>query len=293
MKRKTWFAPIFIIVLCLLTSGCFSIEQEIFLEPDGSGDLVVHFSMPNFPESLKKDVPPSQQDPEKLMAEIKQKFANELPPTIKLKDLKQSQRNGALALYVVLHFNHLNDVNSLLDKFAKEVLSQAGPSPSPDYKEKSLWKIQLEKAGELTVITQSVYADIMGALEEARKLDKLSSAKAESDPAAPVESQAAVTPKSAPTPAGRKNTRQTARGAKPVAPKEENPLENMADFMKNPEELLGLLSSMYKMRYVIHAPKKINESNADIVLNGNIAVWNASPSAFIKEKKPIEMKVTY
>jgi hypothetical protein len=293
MKRKIWFAPIFVMILCLLTSGCFSIEQEIFLEPDGSGDLVVHFSMPNFPESLKKDVPPSQQDPEKMIDAIKQKFANELPPTIKLKDLKQSQRNGAIALYVVLHFNQLNDVNSLLDKFAKEVLSQTGPSPSPDYKDKSLWKVQLEKAGDLTVITQSVYSDIMGAMEEARKLDKLSSAPAASAPAAPVESEAVGTPKSAPKPAGGMNTGQTARGAKPAAPKEENPFENMADFMKNSEELLGILSSMYKMRYVIHAPKKISETNADIVLNGNIAVWNASPSAFIKEKKPLEMKVTY
>jgi hypothetical protein len=59
------------------------------------------------------------------------------------------------------------------------------------------------------------------------------------------------------------------------------------------EELIGMLSSMYKMRYVIHAPKNISETNADIVMNGNIAVWNASPGAFIKEQKPLEMKVSY
>jgi hypothetical protein len=47
------------------------------------------------------------------------------------------------------------------------------------------------------------------------------------------------------------------------------------------------------MRFVLHAPRKITETNADIVLNGNIAIWNASPGAFFTEKSPIEMKVTY
>ena len=55
----------------------------------------------------------------------------------------------------------------------------------------------------------------------------------------------------------------------------------------------SLVSSILKMRFVLHTPKKITETNADIVLNGNIAIWNASLGAFIKEKKPIEMKVTY
>lgn len=43
----------------------------------------------------------------------------------------------------------------------------------------------------------------------------------------------------------------------------------------------------------MHAPKNISETNADIVLNGKTAIWDASFGAFIKEKKPIEMKLTY
>jgi hypothetical protein len=41
-----------IIACCLFASGCFSIEQVIFLNADGSGDLVVFISLPYFPEKM-------------------------------------------------------------------------------------------------------------------------------------------------------------------------------------------------------------------------------------------------
>lgn len=301
MNRKTCFATIFVAVLCLLTSGCFSIEQEIFLEPDGSGDLVIYFSMPDIPEAMKKNAPSPQQDPQKLLDELKQKFATELPPAIKLKEAKEVRRHGAVAFYIVLHFNQLNDVESMLDKFSKESLSEKGQAQSLASKGESLWKIQLEKAGDLTMITQRFYADIMGAMGGAMGgvmgAGKPESAQAPSDPSPPVKSQASVTPKSASGPAGKGTTRRTARGAKPVAPKEENPFESMADNpmkgLMNEEVMSMIFSSIFKLRFVLHAPKKITETNADIVLDGNIAIWNASFGAFVKEKKPIEMKVTY
>jgi hypothetical protein len=293
MNRKTCFAPIFVVVLCLLTSGCFSIEQEVFLEPDGSGDLVIYFSMPDLPEEMKKNAPGPQQDPQKLFDNIKQKFATELPPAITLKDLKQVRRSGAIAYYIVLHFNQLDDVDSLLDKLSKESLSEKGQAQSPASKDESMWKIRLEKDGDLTVVTQRFYADIIGAMG----LDMPSSAKAPSDPSLPIESQASVKPKSTSKPASKRNASRTARGVKPVAPKEENPFESMAEgHMKGlmDEEAINMIfSSLFKLRFVLHAPKKITETNADIVLNGNIAVWNASFGAFVKEKKPIEMKVAY
>jgi hypothetical protein len=67
---------------------------------------------------------------------------------------------------------------------------------------------------------------------------------------------------------------------------------NMKGLMDE-ETMNMLVSSLFKLRFVLHAPKRINETNADIVLNGNTAVWNATFGAFAKEKKPIEMKVTY
>jgi hypothetical protein len=305
MNRKNCFATIFVAVLCLLTSGCFNIEQEIFLEPDGSGDMVIYISMPDFPEAMKKTSPGPQQDPQKLLDEFKQKFANDLPPTIKLKEAKEVRRHGAMAFYIVLHFNQLNDVDSMLDKFSKESLSEKGLAQSAASKDESLWKIRLEKAGDLTEITQRFYADIGGALEGAMGgamgMGKSESAKSPSDSAPPVKSQASATPKSGSKPARKARTRRTARGAEPVAPKEEDPFESMADgSMKDPmkelmnEEMMSMIfSSIFKLRFVLHAPKKITESNADIVLNGKIAIWNASLGAFAKEKKPIEMKVKY
>ena len=313
MNRKNCFATIFVAAMCLLTSGCFNIEQEIFLEPDGSGDMVIYISMPDFPEAMKKTSPGPQQDPQKLLDEFKQKFANDLPPTIKLKEAKEVRRYGAMAFYIVLHFNQLNDVDSMLDKFSKESLSEKGLAQSTASKDESLWKVQLEKSGDLTVITQRFYADIAGAMGEAMGgamgMGKSESVKSPSESPPPIKSQASVTPKSGSKPARKGTTRRTARGAKAVAQKEANPFESMADDpskdpmkdqMKDPmkelmnEEVMSMIfSSIFKMRFVLHAPRKITESNADIVLNGKIAIWNASLGAFAKEKKPIEMKVTY
>jgi hypothetical protein len=305
MNRKTSLACIFVALLCLLNSGCFSIEQEIFMEPDGSGDLVIYFSMPDIPEAMKKNAA-SPQDPQKLIEDIKRKFATELPPTIKLKDAKEIQRHGAIAYYIVLHFNRLDDVNSMLGKISKESLSKNDQSQATDSKapskDESSWNVQLEKAGDRTVITQSFYADIMGAMGGAMGgapgMDKPPSAKAPSDPAPHIVS---VEPNPAPKPGARRATRRTAPSAKPaaqkVAPKEENPFENMADGamkgLMDEETINTLVSSIFKLRFILHAPKTITETNADIVLNGNIAIWNASFGAFTKEKKPIEMKVAY
>ncbi len=284
---------IFVAALCLLTSGCFSIEQEIFLEADGSGDLVIFVSMPDIPEAMKKNATGPQQDPQKLLDEVKQKFATELPPALKLKEAKEVRRNGAAAYYIVLHFNQLKDVDSMLDKFSKESLSEKGQGQSPATKDESLWKIQLEKAGDRTVITQHFYADFAGAMG----MGKPESAKAQSDSPPPVKPQPSVTPKSGSRQASEGTTRRTARATKPAAAKEENPFESMTgDPMKGlmDEEMMStMLSLIFKLRFVLHAPNKITETNADIVLGGKTAIWNASFGAFVNEKKPIEMKVTF
>jgi len=47
------------------------------------------------------------------------------------------------------------------------------------------------------------------------------------------------------------------------------------------------------MRFVLHTPAPITDSNADIVLNHNTAVWNCSLAAFAKDKHAIEMKASY
>jgi len=72
-------------------------------------------------------------------------------------------------------------------------------------------------------------------------------------------------------------------------------LEETAARMSNDmaEQLKPVLLSIVRMRYVLHAPSPITETNADIVLNERTAVWNCSLVAFIKNKKPIEMKASF
>jgi hypothetical protein len=59
------------------------------------------------------------------------------------------------------------------------------------------------------------------------------------------------------------------------------------------EQFKPLILSIVRMRFVLHTPTPITESNADIVLNSNTAVWNCSLAAFSKDKKAIEMKASF
>lgn len=64
----------------------------------------------------------------------------------------------------------------------------------------------------------------------------------------------------------------------------------MGDFE---EQLKPLILSLMRLRFILHTPAAITGSNADIVLNGNTAIWNCSLSKFAKDKTPIEMKANY
>jgi hypothetical protein len=302
---KTGMATIFLGLLCLLTSGCFNIEQEIFLEPDESGDMVIFVSMPDIPEDLLKSIPayPQQKlfDEDKLIEEIKQSFEQQLPPSLKLKDAREVRRNGARAFYIVIHFNNLKDINSMLGKFSKlqnesaQAIQAVSNVPLEDWG----WKIQMEKSGDQTVVTQSFFADLVG-LMTSMKSEKPESGKAPDDSSTPRESSASINPSSAPEPANKGSRKDS--GARPVAPKEDDPFKGSGNTLKRNDPMRALkdektmsliLSSILKMRFVLHSPRKITDTNADIVLNGNVAIWNASPGAFVTVKKPIQMKATF
>ena len=59
------------------------------------------------------------------------------------------------------------------------------------------------------------------------------------------------------------------------------------------EQMKSLLLGMIRFRFVLHTPSPITDSNADMVIQGKTAVWNCSLIAFVKNKKPIEMKASY
>ncbi|MBS1787228.1 MAG: hypothetical protein JST85_05875 [Acidobacteria bacterium] len=296
MTKKTYLAMLFITLLSFLSAGCISVEQEIFLESDGSGDMVMHLSLPDIPEELMKNSPAAsagaaQPDPKQMIEELKQKFSAGLPPTVQLKEAKEVKRNGAFGYYIVLHFKQLSDLESALDSFSKEGLGEQKPN-EPKKANNSYWKVVQEKRGNLTVITQRMFIDLADAFD--KKLPDADKEKS-AESVAPVEPSPALKQRA---------TKRTGRASTSTQKKEEEPpppAEMPPDFMKGMfegEMMNMLLSSLFKFRFIVHAPRNFTETNADIVLNGKTAIWNASFGAFMdeknpKEKKVLEMKVVY
>lgn len=299
MTKKTYLMIMLLAMFGLMTAGCFSIEQEIFLQDDGSGDMVMHLSLPDLPEELMKKSPTAgvdQLDPKEMIEEMKKKFSSGLPPTVQLKEAKEVKRNGAFGFYIVLHFKQLSDLESALDSFSKEGLGEQ-KNGEQTKKDESYWKVVQEKKGDLTVITQRMFidlADVFGKNPLEGEKEKTT------EPAAPV--QPTPAPKAQPKQPARKTTKRT-RTAAPAPKQEEQPTlpDAPPDLMKGlmeGEAMQMIFSMMFKFRFVVHAPKNFTETNADIVLNGKTAIWNASFGAFIgekdsKEKKVLEMKVVY
>ncbi|MDX2043905.1 MAG: hypothetical protein SF097_22010 [Acidobacteriota bacterium] len=218
-----------------------------------------------------------------------------------MKEVKEVKQNGAYSFYIVLHFNRLNDLEAALDSYSKEMGEKESKEKNKD---DSYWKVALEKKGDLTIVTQRLFIDLVGALGNSMPLsDKEKSEATSSDS---ITSPApTTTPKVQPKPVAKRTGKQPARTPAPKerpAVKEESPEQDLPPDMF--KELMGgemmqmLFSMVFKFRFIVHAPKNFTETNADIVLNGKTAIWNASLGAFINEKNPkdrkvLEMKVVY
>jgi hypothetical protein len=231
-----------VLACCLFATGCFSIEQEIFLNADGSGELVVFISLPDLPEKAGPVEVSQKKSPVDALAEFKKELTTALPPTITLKEAKYVKQNGVQSLYAVFHFKQLDDIQRMLANFGKGSLKEGDIGSDPQ------WSLQVDKKDNKTFYTQRFLLDV--------------DAKPKAD---------AKTGK-----AGEKQTADQAKESKEMD-----------------EALKPLLLSIIRMRFVLHAPSTITDSNADIVLNGNTAVWNCSLAAFSKDKRPIEKKASF
>jgi len=241
IKRVAGFGVV--LVCCLFANGCFSIEQEIFLNADGSGQVVVFISLPDFPEKMNAVDITQKKNPADALAEFKKELTATLPPTLTLKEAKDVKQNGVQSLYAVFEFKRLDDVQKLLANFGKGSLKEGDIGSDPQ------WSLRVEKRDNRTFYTQKFMLDVD------------SKAKAEV-----------------------KTTSKTGDKEKPEETKESKEMD---------EALKPLLLSIIRMRFVLHTPTAITDSNADIVLNGHTAVWNCSLAAFAKDKRPIEMKASY
>lgn len=287
---KRWLGFAAILVFCCLSSACISIEREIFLNADGSGDMVVHFSLPDFPEDLKKTTGATPMGGQILSADDIEKFKKEvmskLPPTVIVKETKIARQNGVISFYAIFGFKDIKDVQNALTSFGMEEMPK-----SP----KNEWKINFDKTDGKFNYSESFFFDLgdLGKLVDEKPVKAIQPLTLPPPPAPPQKSARSK---------GRK-TRAAKPPAMPVAePKGEvsgveggvpgPPVEDA--FKDLGEKIMPLLLGTVRMRFVLHTPSPITESNADIVLgNGRIAVWNCSLINFTKEKKPIEFKAKF
>ena len=272
MSKVKLFGLGLLLALGVLTSGCISIEQEIFLQPDGSGDLLLLISLPDMPDDAKGGM--STGNPAEAMQKFKTEIAAKLPPSIKLKEAKELRRNGTLGFYALFQFKDFSEIQALMSNVMKE--STQGMPGGGGPAKPSEWNIKLVKQGAATSFTQTFYAD-------------MSDTKVETSGNVEV----SVKPQPKPAPA-----RTTTRGSRRPAGKTTTKPAAEADMsgglkMEGMEGLAQMMLGAIKFRFTLHTPTPITSSNADLVLGGKTALWNCSLAAFAKEKKPIEMKASY
>ena len=288
LNRRRLTVIALVLALGVLTSGCISIEQEIFLQPDGSGELLLLMTLPDLPDEAKSGM--GGGDPAEALQKFRTEVAQKLPPTIKLKEAKELKRNGTLGFYALFQFKDLNDVQAVMASIMKESaqgLPSSGQQP-PD------WKLKLEKQAGLTSFTQLFFADIADA-----KVETSGNVQLEIKPQSTPGKTTARAGRQATSRSKRATGKTTARAGRRATDQTFNPppeLDARASGEMKMEGMEGLAQMMLgaiKFRFVLHTPTPITNSNADVVLNGKTALWNCSLAAFAKEKKPIEMKASF
>lgn len=276
MKLKKALGFCIVLLFSVFSSACFTIEKEIFLNADGSGEVVLRVSMPDLPENMSGAPGMPQNNTAQEIDKFKKEVLTKLPATVKLKEAKQVKQNGVMSFYAVLEFKNLKDTEAIFSEFGQGGLNELSTGSA------SQWTSQLDKKDGKTMFTERILMDVT---EPAKTL-------AEPPPPPP----ATKTPSTA---TGRKTAGKRKVGA---AKTKEPPPEfvtakspEIGDDLKGFEEQMKpLFLSLVNMRVVLHAPTTITESNADIMLGNNrIAVWNCSLIKFSKDKKPIEMKATF
>ena len=140
---------ILILFLCVFSSACFTFEQEIFLNADGSGELTLYISLPDFPEDMKSQAAPGQKkDPTLEIEQFKKEMTASASPSLKIKEIRQIKANGVQGIYAVFQFKDIKDVQATLANLGKGSLKEG------EIKGNSQWTVELErKAANKNVFT--------------------------------------------------------------------------------------------------------------------------------------------
>ncbi len=242
-----------VLLFAVFSSACFSIEKEIFLNADGSGLLVLHVSMPDLPEDTSTGSLRIDKTPAAEIEKFTQDIMTKLPPTVKLREAKQVKRNGMVGFYAVLEFKELKETEKILAAFSENGLNEFANGESQ-------WTVQLDKQADKINYAEKFFINV----DDAKKS------------AAPAKGSAAQ---------NKKSSQRNATGKAGAV--------TATDSQALDEKMKILGWSLVNMRFVLHTPTPIKESNADMVMEDRIAVWNCSLLNFVKDKKPVEMKATF
>ena len=282
--RQVLIGPVVLVTL-LLTTACFNIEQEVFLNQDGSGEMVVSLSLPDFPADAMNNQVGSMasESPAAALDNFKNEVMSRFPSTVKLKDAKVVQQNGSTAWYAVFEFKNLKDMGILLTDLggSKKTPGDASPdakasSPANNLDGNIRCSLDLQKNGAKTLYVGNLTLE---------------------PPPPPSDKGGKEKPKAPKENAGGENQAgETSNAEKSSADDKAAELAS-SDFSK---QIGTLVMGVIRMRFILHTPAPITESNADIVLHGNTAVWNSTFLGFLKDKKsidggtrPIEMRATF
>jgi hypothetical protein len=161
MDRKRLVGLCLLFLGCSILSGCITIEQELFLNADGSGEMVMYLSMPDLPDDMTR---PSagKKTPEEELAKMKQELTAQIPATLKLKEIKEVRQNGVRGIYAVIQFKQLKDVEALLASFGKSSVKES------EFGDSAIWNVAVEKAGDKNLFTQR----FLMTLDEKKKAGK-------------------------------------------------------------------------------------------------------------------------
>src|SRR5262245_52614622 len=166
---------------------------------------------------------PGNKNPVDDIANMKKDFVASLPPTVKIKEVKEVRQNGSLGFYLVFQFKDVKDLATVFDTFNKGSLKDG------EIQGKSEWTAAIERVGDRTKYTGTMLLDI-------------------SDKKPVAGDGPAVKPAS--------------KGAAKEASKEPSAEVSIDESFS--EQLKPLILGTVRMRFVLHAPAPITETNADI-----------------------------
>jgi hypothetical protein len=248
--------------LIALSAGCITFEHEIFLNEDGSGTYVLHLAAPKASGDELGAAPPGG-DAGDLMEKIKKGLKESHINGISPKSVKSVAKRGLEGFYMIFEFN---DVRGIGDMF-KELGALEDEEEGKEGKTATQAKGEAGKGGK-----KNRQEEIDWKMELKKKGKKTHFVSTYLMPGLQKPGEGEK----------KQNDEEKKAGSEDMP---DSPFGGMG-------EMMDMVMGTARVRFVLHAPSDISESNADIVIGGQ-AVWEASLSMFMERKAQMKMKAVF